>query len=256
MSKSNEKVYFVIPDDCSLSGSSIICDTARIIERAFSDNSQLSKKAGFVFSPMICGEKAEKVINDFISKNGISDEKFLTDINAIAANGAENFKGARTTFEKIKNMPEIDFHVSDGAKKAIHFTQTETFRKIGEQDPILQQQLLYIMQGPLSGNGHLYGGFGDCGVMVITPTQKFSLDGNTYAGKVPTNSVGFMEAVGLEAGVLNDALPKDIKGKGLFMKGTGKGYQRYIEWDGLANPTTIENRIPIYINDSHILRVS
>ena len=91
---------------------------------------------------------------------------------------------------------------------------------------------------------------------VITPTEPFVIKGVTHAGKVPTNSAGFMEAVGLEAGVLNDSLPKDPKGKGLFIKGTGKGYKRYIEWEGLANPTLPKDRIPIVIEGSLIRKAS
>ena len=256
IAKSEGKVHFVIPDDCSLSGSSIICDTARIIERVFNKGNIDSKKVEFIFSPMIYGEKAEEMIGKFVSKQGLCDETFLTRINAIAADGSEKVVGAKKVFQTIEDLNNVEFKVSGGAQKAVHFTKTETFKKIGEQNPKLQQKLLYIMQGPMSESGHIYGGFGDCGVMVITPTESFVIDGVTYAGKVPTNSVGYMEAIGLESGVLNDFLSKDAKGKGLFMKGTGKGYQRYIEWEGLAKPTLFSDRIPIFIEGSTIKKAS
>ena len=253
IAKSKGNVHFVIPDDCSLSGSSILCDTARIIERVFGKGNPTSKKVDFIFSPMIYGEKAEEMIGKFISKKGLCDDIFLTRISAIDADGSEKVVGAKKIFGTIENLDNVEFKVSAGARKALHFTNTETFKKIGEQNPKLQQKLLYIMQGPMGDSGHIYGGFGDCGVMVITPTESFVIDGVTYAGKVPTNSVGYMEAIGLESGVLNDFLSTDAKGKGLFMKGTGKGYQRYIEWDGLASPTVFSDRIPIFI-DGNIIR--
>lgn len=250
-SKANGKVHFVIPDDCSLSGSSIICDSARIIERAFPQGTA-GREVKFIFSPMIFGEKAEEVIGKFAVKQGLTDEAFLRRINAIAVDGKENFPGARKVFQNIEKLTDIEFKTTSEARKAVHFTETETFKKLGETNPVLQQKLLYIMQGPISESGHLFGGFGNCGVMVITPTENFVIDGVKYAGKVPTNSVGFMEAVGLESGVLNDLLPKDPKGKGLFIKGTGKGYQRYIEWENLFNPTSINDRIPIIIDGTTI----
>ena len=253
--ESDGEVNFVIPDDCSLSGSSILCDTARIVEKAFQDGNN-NKKVNFIFSPMIYGDKAENVINRFSSKDEITDEDYLVKINAVAPDGTEKFKGARKVFETIQNLENVNFKVSGGAKKAVHFTETETFKQIGRENPELQQKLLYFMQGPLEGEGHLYGGFGDCGVMVITPTETFEIDGTEYAGKVPTNSVGFMEAVAIEGGVLNDELPNDLKGKGLFMKGTGKGYSRYIEWDNLAKHTSRTDRIPIVVKNRKIVKVS
>jgi len=248
---SDDEVNLVIPDDCSLSGSSIICDTARIVAKVFADN-DCNKKVNFIFSPMIYGDKAEKAINLFSSKAALTDENYLVKINAVAPDGSEKFKGARKVFETIQNLENVNFQVSESAKKAVHFTETETFKQIGQENPELQQKLLYIMQGPASDGGHLYGGFGDCGVMVITPTETFEIDGKKYAGKVPTNSVGFMEALAIEAGVLNDELPDDIKGKGLFIKGTGRGYSRYIEWDKLAHPSSREDRIPIVVKNGKV----
>jgi hypothetical protein len=54
-----------------------------------------------------------------------------------------------------------------------------------------------------------------------------------------------MEILGHESGVLNDEI---VEGKGLFTKGTGKGYTRYCEWEGLANPETSADRISVQIN--------
>ncbi len=241
-----EPITIVIPDDCSLSGSSILCDTVKILDILFKNN-DINSKVDIVFAPMILGDEAEKVIGLFGSKNLPIDDTYLRKISAVRADGTESFKDARQAFNRIRNLDNVDVGISDGSIKAVHFTETETFRQIGEENPLLQQQLLYLMQGPIDGNNALFGGFGQCGVMVVTPTDEFALNGRTYAGKVPTNSVGFMEVLGQECGVLNDGLEKGDKG--LFTKGTGQQYTRYGEWDQLAKPTSAEDRIPIYVKD-------
>ncbi len=241
-----EPITIVIPDDCSLSGSSILCDTTKILDILFKNNS-IDSKVDIVFAPMILGDEAEKVIGQFTSRDLPLDEKYLRKINAVRADGKESFKDSRQAFDRIRNLDNVEVRLSDESIKAVHFTETETFRQIGEENPVLQQQLLYLMQGPIDGNSALFGGFGQCGVMVVTPTDNFSLNGQTYAGKIPTNSVGFMEVLGQECGVLNDALEKDTKG--LFTKGTGQQYARYCEWNQLNTPTSIDDRIPIFVKD-------
>ena len=241
-----DMITIVIPDDCSLSGSSILCDTVKILDILFKNN-DIDKKVNVVFSPMILGDQAKKVISQFSSKDFPIDEKYLMKISAIRADGKESFKDARNAFNRIRNVGNIDIRLSDESIKAVHFTETETFRQIGKENPILQQQLLYMMQGPIDGNNALFGGFGQCGVMVVTPTESFNINGVDYAGKIPTNSVGFMEVLGQECGVLNDALEKDAKG--IFTKGTGQHYRRYCEWEGLNAPKSFEDRIPIYVEN-------
>ena len=160
-----------------------------------------------VFAPMILGDEAQKVVSQFNNPDLPIDDAFLKKINALRADGEESFKGAREAFERIKGQKNVTIQLSDESIKATHFTQTETFRQIGEENPILQQQLLYLMQGPMDGDNALFGGFGKCGVMVVTPTDEFQIGDKIYAGKIPTNSVGFMEVLGQECGVLNDGIP-------------------------------------------------
>ena len=254
--ESNGKANFVIPDDCSLSGSSMICDTVKIIDKAFCKKDK--SNANFIFSPMVYGDKAEASITKLIEKDRktITGDSYLQDISAIKPNKEDNIKNAKSIFKKISDLKNINFSVTNCAIKAKHFTETETFKEIGKKDKTLQQKLLYIMQGPICQGGHLYGGYKQCGVMVITPTDEFELDEKKYAGKVPTNSVGFMEAIGIEAGVLYDNLPQDQKGKGLFIKGTGKGYSRYIEWNELASPTKKSDRINIKVENGIVKKAS
>lgn len=243
-----EPVTFVIPDDCSLSGSSILCDTVRILNN-LEKNGKVDNKINIVFSPMILGEKAEDAIGKFRNPDFALNDAYLRDISVLDRNLRDAFKNSREMFERVKGMDNINIEISNSAIKAVHFTETETFKQIGRENPVLQKQLLYLMQGPIQGNHALYGGFGDCGVMVVTPTDAFTLNGQTYAGKIPTNSVGFMEVLGQESGVLNDSVPDK---KGLFTKGTGKGYSRYCEWSELFAPKKEADRIPIIVENGNI----
>lgn len=241
-----EQITVVIPDDCSLSGSSMLCDTAKILEKVF-DGTNSNKKVNVIFSPMIIGEKAKEAFKNFISPDFKIDNTFLKSGNALCEDGTEELKNAKQAFDKIRGKENITFKVSDEAINAVHFTNTATYKKIGEENPVLQQQLLYIMRGPMLGKHALFGGFGDCGVMVITPTAQFTLNGRNYAGKIPTNSVGYMEILGHKLGVLNDQAGNG--NKGIFTKGTGIGYNRYCEWDELNHPSKYEDRIPIEIEN-------
>ncbi|MCM1265683.1 MAG: hypothetical protein NC200_05735 [Candidatus Gastranaerophilales bacterium] len=246
---SGEPITLVIPDDCSLSGSSILCDTVKILNNLVKDGN-VNNEINIVFSPMVLGKKAQSVIDDFINPEFVLNDGYFRKVSALDAKGAETFKRSREAFNRVKSAENIHIEVADNTIPAVHFTETETFRQIGQEDKALQQKLLYLMQGPIQGKYALFGGFGDCGVMVVTPTDAFTLGGQTYAGKIPTNSVGFMEVLGQESGVLNDAV---VDKKGVFTKGTGKGYIRYCEWDGLYKPKQESERIPIEVVDGNIL---
>lgn len=240
ISKGKDNITIVIPDDCSLSGSSMLCDSVKILDKFIKDNP--TKKINVVFSPLILGNKAENAFNTFIKKDSPFSEMYLRSISAIKTDGTEAYPGIRNAFERVKNSENITFEVTPNTLKAKHFTDTDYFKSI--EDPVLKSKLTYIMQGPVNNGFAQFGGFGSCGTLVITPTEEFVLNGRKFAGKIPTNSVGFMEILGHEQGVLNDEI---VGGKGLFTKGTGKGYSRYCEWSELANPETVKDRTPINI---------
>lgn len=235
-----DSLTVVVPDDCSLSGSSILCDSIKIFDKFLKNNP--NKKLHVVYSPLILSDVAENTINKFADKSQPLNNLYLRQINAIKSDGKEATKGIVKAFERVKASDNIDFEISPATLKAPHFTETEYFKSI--KDPVLKSKLTYIMQGPIKNGSAQFGGFGDCGTLVITPTEEFELEGKTYAGKIPTNSVGFMEVLGHQAGVLNDEINDS---KGLFTKGTGKGYTRYCEWEELAIPELPQDRIPIII---------
>ena len=240
------EVTVVIPDDCSLSGSSMLCDSVKIFDKFIKDNPD--KKVHVVFSPLILGDIARGAFGKFIGKEKPLNEMFLRQISAIKTDGSEAFPGAVKAFERVRAAENVTFEVTPNSLKAKHFTDTEYFQNI--KDPNLKSNLLYLMQGPLKNGYPQFGGFGNCGTLVITPTHEFELAGKKYAGKIPTNSVGFMETLGHELGVLNDGVAGE---KGLFTKGTGRGYARYCEWEGLAHPESPKNRIPIKVNNDGII---
>lgn len=238
--KGKDNITVVIPDDCSLSGSSMLCDSVKILDKFLKDNPK--KKVNVVFSPLILGDKAQKAFDRFMLIDTPFSEMYLRSISAIKTDGTEAYPGIRNAFERVKGSENITFEVTPSALRAKHFTETDYFKSI--KDPVLKSNLTYIMQGPIENGSAQFGGFGNCGTLVITPTEEFVLNGRKYAGKIPTNSVGFMEILGHEQGVLNDEI---VGGKGLFTKGTGKGYSRYCEWSGLNNPETAKDRTPINI---------
>lgn len=240
--KDKDEVTVVIPDDCSLSGSSMLCDSVKIFDNFIKNNPD--KKLHVVFSPLILGDIAQNAFDIFMDKDTPLSDMYLRQVSAIKADGTESYPGIRKAFERVKNSENITFEVTQNTKKAKHFTETDYFKTI--EDPVLKTKLTYLMQGGIENASAQFGGFGRCGVLVITPTEEFELDGKTYAGKIPTNSVGYMEIVGHQAGVLNDEV--DNKGKGVFTKGTGWGYSRYCEWDKLAQPESPQERIPITIS--------
>lgn len=239
-SKGKDNITIVIPDDCSLSGSSMLCDSVKILDKFIKNNP--TKKVNVVFSPLILGDKAQNAFNTFIRKDAPFSEMYLRSISAIKTDGTEAYSGIRNAFERVKASDNITFEVTPSALRARHFTETEYFKNI--EDPVLKSKLTYIMQGPVTNGSAQFGGFGNCGTLVVTPTEEFVLNGRKYAGKIPTNSVGYMEILGHETGVLNDEI---VGGKGLFTKGTGRGYSRYCEWEGLSHPETAKDRMPINI---------
>lgn len=241
VSKDKNEITLVIPDDCSLSGSSMLCDTVKILHDFSSSNP--NKKINVVFSPLILGEVAQNAFNKFLDKSEPITDLYLKQINAIKSDGTESFDGIKKAFTAVKNSKNISFELTPNTLKAKHFTDTDYFKNI--DNPVIKSELTYLLQGPLINDTPIFGGFGNCGTLVITPTEEFELNGKTYAGKIPTNSVGLMEVLGHESGVLNDAVDDN---KGVFTKGTGKGYSRYCEWSGLAHPKTVEDRVPIVIS--------
>ncbi|DAA95588.1 TPA: hypothetical protein CPT80_05660 [Candidatus Gastranaerophilales bacterium HUM_9] len=242
------EVTVVIPDDCSLSGSSMLCDSVKIFDKFIKDNPE--KKVHVVFSPLILGDMAHSAFGTFIDKSKPLNEMFLRRISAIKTDGSEAFSGAAKAFERVRTAENVTFEVTPNSLKAKHFTDTEYFKNLKDQN--LKSNLLYLMQGPLKNGYPQFGGFGNCGTLVITPTHEFELAGRKYAGKIPTNSVGFMETIGHELGVLNDGVSGE---KGLFTKGTGRGYSRYSEWEGLAYPESIEDRIPIKVSNDGTISI-
>lgn len=242
------EVTVVIPDDCSLSGSSMLCDSVKIFDKFIKDNPE--KKVHVVFSPLILGDMAHSAFGTFIDKSKPLNEMFLRRISAIKTDGSEAFSGAAKAFERVRTAENVTFEVTPNSLKAKHFTDTEYFKNLKDQN--LKSNLLYLMQGPLKNGYPQFGGFGNCGTLVITPTHEFELAGKKYAGKIPTNSVGFMETIGHELGVLNDGVSGE---KGLFTKGTGRGYSRYSEWEGLAHPESIEDRIPIKVSNDGTISI-
>lgn len=242
------EVTVVIPDDCSLSGSSMLCDSVKIFDKFIKDNPE--KKVHVVFSPLILGDMAHGAFGTFMDKSKPLNEMFLRRVSAIKTDGSEAFPGAVKAFERVREAQNITFEVTPNSLRAKHFTDTDYFKNI--KDPNLKSNLLYLMQGPLKNGYPQFGGFGNCGTLVITPTHEFELAGKKYAGKIPTNSVGFMETLGHELGVLNDGV---IGEKGLFTKGTGRGYARYSEWEGLAHPESSSDRIPIKVSNDGTISI-
>jgi len=193
---------------------------------------------------------AKNAFGTFMNKEVPLSEMYLRQISAIKTDGTEAFPGAVKAFERVRAAENITFEVTPNALEAKHFTDTDYFKNI--KDPNLKSKLLYLMQGPLTNGYPQFGGFGNCGTLVITPTEEFMLAGKKYAGKIPTNSVGFMETLGHEVGVLNDGAES---GKGLFTKGTGRGYSRYCEWEGLAHPESPKDRIPINVSSNGTISI-
>ncbi len=243
-----DTVTVVIPDDCSLSGSSMLCDSVKIFNKFIKNNPD--KKVHVVFSPLILGDMAHGAFGIFMDKSKPLNEMFLRRVSAIKTDGSEAFPGAVKAFERVREAQNITFEVTPNSLRAKHFTDTDYFKNI--KDPNLKSNLLYLMQGPLKNGYPQFGGFGNCGTLVITPTHEFELAGKKYAGKIPTNSVGFMETLGHELGVLNDGV---IGEKGLFTKGTGRGYARYSEWEGLAHPESSSDRIPIKVSNDGTISI-
>lgn len=243
-----DTVTVVIPDDCSLSGSSMLCDSVKIFNKFIKNNPD--KKIHVVFSPLILGDMAHGAFGTFMDKSKPLNEMFLRRVSAIKTDGSEAFPGAVKAFERVREAQNITFEVTPNSLRAKHFTDTDYFKNI--KDPNLKSNLLYLMQGPLKNGYPQFGGFGNCGTLVITPTHEFELAGKKYAGKIPTNSVGFMETLGHELGVLNDGVSGE---KGLFTKGTGRGYARYSEWEGLAHPESSSDRIPIKVSNDGTISI-
>lgn len=240
-SKGKDEITLVIPDDCSLSGSSMLCDSVKILDKFIKNNPE--KKVHVVFSPLILGDMAQTAFDRFMDKNSELDDSYFHSVSALKSDGSEAYSGIRKAFERVKNAENVTFEVTPNNLKAKHFTETDYFKNINDQ--VKKSKLTYLLQGPNANGYPMFGGYGGCGVLVITPTEEFELEGNTYAGKIPTNSVGFMEVLGHEMGVLNDDSNDE---KGLFTKGSGRGYARYCEWSGLEKPSKQEDRIPITIS--------
>lgn len=240
-SKGKDEITLVIPDDCSLSGSSMLCDSVKILDKFIKNNPE--KKVNVVFSPLILGDMAQSAFDRFMDKNSELDDSYFYAVSALKSDGSEAFSGIRKAFERVKNAENVTFEVTPNNLKAKHFSETDYFKNI--TDPVKKSKLTYLLQGPNANGYPMFGGYGGCGVLVITPTEEFELEGKTYAGKIPTNSVGFMEILGHQMGVLNDDSNDE---KGLFTKGSGRGYARYCEWDKLVQPSQLEDRIPITIS--------
>lgn len=247
-SKDKDEITLVIPDDCSLSGSSMLCDSVKVLDKFIKNNPD--KKVNVVFSPLILGDMAQTAFDRFIDKDSDFDEAYFYSVSALKSDGTEAYSGIRGAFERVKNAKNVTFEVTPNNLKAKHFTETDYFKEI--KDPVKKTKLTYLLQGPNVNGYPMFGGYGGCGVLVITPTEEFELEGKTYAGKIPTNSVGFMEVLGHQMGVLNDDSGSN---KGLFTKGSGRGYTRYCEWSGLANPESPEDRMPITISNNGTISV-
>ena len=168
------------------------------------------------------GDKAKTRISNFphidISAN---NEKFLYDIGAKKELTKQTKKEIKELVPKaaFKNIQDkirenkITWNIATGCLNTKHYEKTSTFKSF---DDTLKEKVRNAIQGK-DGN---YEGYQGCGVMVITPTEEFTIGPDTYAGKIPTNSVGIMEVVGHMCGVLNDA-------QGVFTKGSGEKYEKF-----------------------------
>ena len=154
------EVTVVIPDDCSLSGSSMLCDSVKIFDKFIKDNPE--KKVHVVFSPLILGDMAHSAFGTFIDKSKPLNEMFLRRISAIKTDGSEAFSGAAKAFERVRTAENVTFEVTPNSLKAKHFTDTEYFKNLKDQN--LKSNLLYLMQGPLKNGYPQFGGFGNCGI--------------------------------------------------------------------------------------------
>ena len=182
---------------------------------------------------------ARKVVGEPISyvfKEKDLDEtckKYIKNIGARKITEAElKYFIPKEAFEETQNKilkGEMTWNIVNGSKKAQHFEETETFKKFNNN---LKEKAKAAIQGK---NG-MYKGYQGCGVMVITPTEEFVIDEKTYAGKIPTNSVGVMEVLGHSCGVLNDA-------ENVFTKGSGPNYHKFSQDDNCVR----EKEKPIHI---------
>lgn len=183
--------------------------------------------------------KTRKVVGDPISyvfqeKNlDETSKKYIENIGARKITEATlKYLIPKEAFEETQNKiqkGEMTWNIIDGSKKAQHFEETETFKKFNNN---LKEKTKAAIQGK---NG-MYKGYQGCGVMVITPTEELVIDGKTYAGKIPTNSVGVMEVLGHSCGVLNDD-------EGVFTKGSGPNYHKFSQDDNCVK----EKEKPIHI---------
>ena len=210
-----EDVHIIIADDCSLSGSSMISDSACVLDEIISAN--LSKPVDITYTPMIIGKKAQQNFKLILGPEEISGKKIKHEL-------AVKKGDVRNSIIKLHNAhldDKIRLNVATAdAQFARNFMEGDYFKSL---DEVRQTQIIQKFTGGGAGilpDGSVsfgsFSGYHDNNVLVITPSPELSirfLDGSqkSYSGKVPTNSAGIMELIGIKLGLCADLEGKYIK---------------------------------------------
>ena len=183
-----KKAVIVIPDDCAITGRSLIVETAKTLNSVdFPEDAAID----IVFSPLIesdCAIKAFGAMANF-------DIEELMQTKAL---NQSDYSIIEEFFEKFKNN-KIEIKTSDNALVAKPYYETAYFKTLKKENPELAQALEVILTSKGTKSG--YGRPGTSGVMVAMPSS----DGVTL--KCPNNNVYAATPYALVSG----AAPESIK---------------------------------------------
>lgn len=165
----SDKVIIIVPDDCAITGRTLVVETARTLnEIDFPEEKSLE----IVFSPLIgskCAKEAFSAMADFnldrLAKTGILSQN--------------DFPVVQKFFDKYSNHAKIS--LSKDIIEAKRYQETECYRQLTKENPELAQAVEAILTSNGTRNG--FGRPGTSGVMIATPSS----DGVSL--KCPNNNV-------------------------------------------------------------------
>jgi len=178
-----ENSVVFMPDDCSITGASMVFDLLDKLPPDF--------KGNIVFAPTVKGvgrnlknnEMAEEVLDSLslINKKATTRDKVITRlINLISDNKKRNIE----ILEKLRtpeNYNNLHVTIAEGSLPAKNFRKTETFKSMPKHEQAIVDKL-FTAEG-------INKGYHDSGVMVLLPH------------KTPNNNVGIMNLFGKELGL-------------------------------------------------------
>lgn len=151
-------ITIVVPDDCSISGRSIITNTARILNNV---EIPAGKRIKLVYSPLVTSSTAESAFQA-ASKLDLEELKNLK----IICNQDEEFM--RQFFEKYKGKIEISSTSKSITAKP--FYESDYFKYLQKNNPELADRVESILSNNRTAYG--YGRTGQSGVLVIVPSEN------------------------------------------------------------------------------------